>query len=73
METWLAPLICVLFVGAGAFLLLAPRPVAEALQRFYSRYPLTRLAPAGQLRSKTAYIRLLGATLVLVGLAVWML
>lgn len=73
MDITLRALVCVLFLGLGALLLIAPGIVAGALERFYSRYPLVRLAPEGQLRSKTSYIRALGLVIALVGVAVILL
>ena len=73
MDLILQTLVSVLLAALGLYLLLFPTPATAALSRFYSRYPLVRLAPEKQLVGKPVYLRLLGSVFVLLSAAIFIL
>lgn len=73
MDLIFQTLISVLLATLGLYLLFFPTPAAIALSRFYSRYPLVRLAPEKQLVGKPVYLRLLGSVFVLLSSAIFIL
>lgn len=51
----------------GIVMILYPTPTANRLQRFYSNYPLVRLAGEQQLRSRKGFIVTIGIVFVFIG------
>lgn len=69
-ETLVEAIGALLPIGIGLLLVLKPGPVAEALRRFYSNYPLVRYAGQPQLKSRNSFIVILGVVFILVGMLI---
>ncbi len=67
-ETLLKTIGALIPVGIGLLLVLKSGPVAEALRRFYSNYPLVRYAGQRQLKSRNSFVLILGVVLILLGM-----
>ena len=59
----------VLLIAFGTFMCMRREWVAGKLQRFYSSYPLVRLAGPEQLRSRGSFIVVLGLLFAGIGVA----
>ena len=62
MNTALVAILVILSVGI--VLIIQPRKCAEVLGKFYSRYPLIRLAGNAQFQIQTAYVVVLGLVIL---------
>lgn len=60
----------VLAVGLGLLVCVRPASTARILQRFYRSYPLVNHAGARQLKSRNAFIVVLGISFIVVGVFV---
>jgi hypothetical protein len=68
LEKDLLRLASVLICGVGMYLCLRPASVADKIKSFYSRYPIIRYAGEKQLTSRSAFVRLVGVVLIIVGI-----
>jgi hypothetical protein len=56
-------------IACGAFMCVRREWVADKLQRFYSNYPLVRLAGPNQIRSRGGFVAFLGILFAGIGMA----
>jgi hypothetical protein len=57
----------ILILCVGIYVFARPDAVAERIKIFYSNYPIIRYAGAGQLTSRSIFVRLFGVMLIIVG------
>lgn len=66
-EKNLLRLASILLLCVGIYVFARPVAVAESIKSFYSNYPIIRYAGEKQLTSRSGFVRLVGAILIIVG------